>query len=114
MGVALILPLVFTNDYVQTVLIVALYFSYLSLCWNLVFGYSGQFSLCHQVFFGVGAYTSTMLALKWGLTPWIGMFIGGIIAVLFALFISFACFRYGISGFFFAMVTLVFAEVITP
>jgi branched-chain amino acid transport system permease protein len=40
------------------------------------------------------------------------MFIGGIIAVLFALFISFACFRYGISGFFFAMVTLVFAEVI--
>ena len=110
--VLLILPRVLTHPYLQTVLIIALYFSYLSLCWNLVFGYAGQFSLCHQVFLGVGAYTSTMLALKLGVTPWIGMFIGGIFATFFALFISFASFRYGIYGFFFAVITLTFAEVI--
>jgi branched-chain amino acid transport system permease protein len=110
--VMIILPLFVRNPYLLTVFIVALYVSYMSLCWNLVFGYAGQFSLCHQVFLGVGAYTSTMLAQKWGVTPWIGMFAGGILATCFSLFISFACFRYRIYGFFFVVVTITFAEVI--
>ena len=61
LAAAIILPLFMRNPYLLTIFIVAVYFYYASQCWNLVFGYAGQFSLCHQVFLKMRAYTSTML-----------------------------------------------------
>jgi branched-chain amino acid transport system permease protein len=88
-----------------------LLFAYLSLCWNILGGFAGQLSFGHALFMAVGAYTSTVLLLRTGLSPWIGMIAGGILAALLGLFIGYLSFRYRIKGTYFALVTLAFTEV---
>src|ERR1700722_15256780 len=88
-----------------------LLFAYLSLCWNILGGFTGQLSFGHALFMGVGAYTSTLLLLRYGISPWIGMIAGGILSALLGLFIGYLSFRYRIKGTFFALVTLAFTEV---
>lgn len=107
----LIIP-VFANDHILMTLIVALHFSYLSQCWNLMGGYTGQLSMGHSIFYGVGAYVSTLLLLKLGVTPWIGLFIGGAAAALIAFLIGAMVFRYKIRGIYFALVTIAFSEIV--
>ena len=107
-----LVPLVTKSDYALTVLISVMFGIYLCLCWNLVFGYAGLFSLGHQAFLGIGAYTSTLLYLNHQISPWIGMFVGACISTVLAVFLTFICYRYRIRGFFFAIVTLAFAMLI--
>jgi branched-chain amino acid transport system permease protein len=56
----------------------------LALAWNIAGGYAGLISFGHAAFFGVGAYTSTILFLRFGLTPWFGIWCGGLIAAGFS------------------------------
>src|SRR5206468_1678441 len=63
--------------YFLDVLIGVLFTAYLGASWNILGGYAGQFSFGHAAFFGIGAYTSTLLLLQAGLTPWVGMLAGG-------------------------------------
>ena len=63
--------------YFLEVLISVLFTAYLGASWNILGGYAGQFSFGHAAFFGIGAYTSTLLLLQVGLTPWVGMLAGG-------------------------------------
>ena len=79
--------------------------------WNILGGYAGQASFGHTIFFGTGAYISTVLYLRLGLTPWIGMIAATIGGVLLALFIGSLSFRYGLKGPFFALIMLAFAEI---
>jgi len=106
----LILPL-FLNDHLMTVAITGFLWAYLCVCWNLVFGIAGQFSLGHSLFMGIGAYASTVLFVNYNLTPWVGMFLGAILSSLVAFSISLVVLRYRIKGIYFALVTLAFAEV---
>jgi branched-chain amino acid transport system permease protein len=103
-----LLPLAVKSEYFLTVLINVMFGIYLCVCWNLVFGYAGLFSIGHQAFLGIGAYTSTILYLNFQVSPWIGMFAGAILSAILAVFITFICYRYRIRGFFFAIVTLAF------
>lgn len=103
-------PLV-AGQHVLTALIVALHASYLALAWNVAAGYAGQFSLGHSLFYGIGAYASTMLYLKLGLTPWAGMFAGAAIAGVVGVLLALGVYRYNVRGIFFALVTLGAAEV---
>lgn len=98
--------------YALEVLISVLFFGYLGACWNILGGYGGQFSFGHAAFFGIGAYTSTLLFLHLGLTPWIGMLAGGALAAAFGLFAGYLSFRYGLRGPYFSLVTLAFAEML--
>lgn len=109
-AVAAALPLV-GSQHVLTVMIVALHMAYMALAWNLAAGYAGQFSLGHSVFFAIGGYTSTMLYLKLGLTPWAGMFVGALLAGLAGTVLALVVFRYRVRGIFFALVTLGAMEV---
>ena len=93
-------------------LISVLFFGYLGACWNILGGYGGQFSFGHAAFFGIGAYTSTLLFLHLGLTPWLGMLAGGVLAAAFGLFAGYLSFRYGLRGPYFSLVTLAFAEML--
>jgi branched-chain amino acid transport system permease protein len=108
----LTLPFFFKSDYHLTILIGALYGVYICVCWNLAAGYAGLFSLGHQAFLGLGAYTSTILLMKYKITPWLGMFVGGMIAAVFAAFITFICYRYRVKGMFFAVATLAFGYLL--
>jgi branched-chain amino acid transport system permease protein len=56
-------------------MILILLYALMAQSWNVVAGLSGQISLGHAIFFGVGAYASTVLFIKYGLTPWIGLLV---------------------------------------
>lgn len=99
-------PLVIKSDYFLNLFINIFFGIYLCICWNLVFGYAGLFSLGHQAFLGIGAYTSTLLYLNYKISPWIGMVAGGFISLILAVVLTFICYHYRIRGFFFAIVTL--------
>ena len=107
---ALLLPLV-AGPHLLTVMIGALHMTYMALCWNIAAGYAGQFSLGHSVFFGIGAYASTMLYVKLGITPWIGAWAGALLAGLAGVILALVVFRYNVRGIFFALVTLGALEV---
>ena len=109
-GAALLLPLV-AGPHLLTVMIGALHMTYMALCWNIAAGYAGQFSLGHSVFFGIGAYASTMLYVKLGITPWIGAWAGALLAGLAGVILALVVFRYNVRGIFFALVTLGALEV---
>ena len=79
--------------------------------WNVLGGYAGQASFGHAIFFGTGAYISTMLYLKLGLSPWIGMLFSVLGGIVLGIFIGFLSFRYGLKGPFFALIMLAFAEI---
>src|SRR6516165_4117307 len=101
----------FLSDHQMHILIQILFFAYVSSCWNILGGFAGQLSFGHALFLGVGAYTSTLLLLHLGLTPWLGMLAGGTLAGALGLFIGYLSFRYGIKGTFFVLVTLAFTEI---
>ncbi|GAB4503937.1 MAG: branched-chain amino acid ABC transporter permease [Anaerolineales bacterium] len=106
---AAILPL-FASEYALHIIILVLLYAYLSTAWNILGGYGGQHSLGHSLFLGIGAYTSTFLFTKVGLTPWVGMWVGAFLAGLVGWFVGYLCFRYGLKGPYFALVTIAIAE----
>jgi branched-chain amino acid transport system permease protein len=75
-------------------------------------GYTGQFSFGHAAFFGTGAYASSVLLTKYGISPWLGMLAGAAAALLIGLFIGFLSFRFRLKGAYFALATLAFAEIL--
>jgi len=106
----LLLPFALGNPFFTDIIVTIFYYAALSLAWNLVGGYAGQFSLGHAAFFGVGAYTSTLLFIHYDLTPWLGMWIGGLVSVAFALLVFTPSFR--LKGFYFCLASIAFAEVL--
>lgn len=98
------------GEYYLHILVLILMNAYLSTSWNILGGYAGQHSLGHGIFLGTGAYVSTALFVYLGLSPWLGMWAGAVVAALFGWFIGYLCFRYGIRGPYFALVTIALAE----
>ncbi len=107
--IAILLP-IFASEYALHIAVLVLLYAYLSTAWNVLGGYAGQHSLGHSLFLGIGAYTSTFLFTKIGLTPWVGMWIGALLAGLVGWFVGYLCFRYGLKGPYFALVTIAIAE----
>jgi len=103
-------PFLVGNPFYTDIVVTIFYYSALCLAWNLVGGYAGQFSLGHTAFFGIGAYTSTLLFLNLGLSPWFGMLVGGFMAALLALVVFTPCFR--LKGFYFCLASIALAEVL--
>ena len=110
-GILVVAP-PFLPPYFLEILISVMLFGYLGAAWNILGGYAGQFSFGHAAYFGIGAYTSTLLFLTLGLTPWLGMLAGGVLAAVFGLFAGYLSFRYGLRGPYFSLVTLAFAEML--
>ncbi len=79
---------------------------------NLLVGVTGLVSFGHAAYFGIGAYTSTLLFLRLGVSPWLGMLAGGCLAAAFGLAAGYLSFRYGLRGPYFSLVTLAFAEML--
>jgi branched-chain amino acid transport system permease protein len=104
-----VLPLLIKNDFYLDGLILIFIWSAFAGAWNILAGYAGMMSLGHNTFFGIGAYTSTLLLLHFGLTPWVGMFIGGLFAAFVGLTLGLVCFR--LRSHYFALATLAFGEV---
>jgi branched-chain amino acid transport system permease protein len=109
-AVLLASPLVVTNSFAVDIFIRVLLFSFIGVAWNLIGGYAKQLSLGHAAFFGLGAYTSTILQIDFGISPWIGMICGGVVAALASLPIGWLCFR--LRGPYFAIATIATAQAL--
>ena len=92
------------------VLIQSFLWAGVGLAWNIAGGYAGLISFGHAAFFGIGAYTSTILLTTFELTPWIGMWLGAFVAGAFGILLTLICAR--LRGPFFILSTLAAAEVV--
>jgi branched-chain amino acid transport system permease protein len=110
--VAVAFPFVLKSSFMVNFGVLALFYAFIGQSWNISGGFAGQLSFGHVAFFGVGAYASTIVQMRLGWSPWLGLpaaalasaVVGGIIAVL--------SFRAGLKGSYFALITLAFAEVL--
>ncbi len=102
------LPLIVKSPTWLHMIILIYFYSYLTTSWNMVGGFAGVLPLGHAVFIGIGAYTSTILSLQYGFSPWIGMIIGGVLSVFAGVLIGLPTFK--MRGAYFALATIAFAE----
>jgi ABC-type branched-subunit amino acid transport system ATPase component/ABC-type branched-subunit amino acid transport system permease subunit len=101
----LALSLMIDERYHHRVLTLVFLWAAMGLAWNIISGYAGQISFGHQVFLGIGAYV-TVLLVKAGITPWLGMVVAMIAAVLAAVLIGLPTFR--LAGIYFGLATLAY------
>lgn len=104
-------PLFAANDYIVSLSVTFLINLILIASLNTLIGYSGQISLSHSGFFGLGAYTSGIISAKLGISAWIGLPVACIIAAVAALIIGIPALR--LRGHYLAMATLGFNAILT-
>jgi branched-chain amino acid transport system permease protein len=100
----LVFPLILVTSFSHHMMILIFMYALMAQSWNVVAGYSGQISLGHAIFFGIGAYSSTLLFAKYGITPWAGLLVGMLISTLAAIAIGVPTLR--LRGHYFAIATL--------
>jgi len=108
-AIAVIGPFLSSNLYLLNILSLMLIFVIFASAWNLL-AYSGQGSLGHAAFFGIGAYASTLIAVQSGITPYVTIFIGAAVAAIIGVGIGLTCVR--LKEWFLAMVTFGFALIV--
>ena len=106
----LLYPLLFRSNFAINLGVLVLFFALLGQSWNIAGGFAGQLSFGHAVFFGVGAYASSILQLKLGANAWIGLPAGAAAGAIVGALIAALSFRAGLRGSYFALITLAFAE----
>ncbi len=106
--VALALPLVVSSPTWLHIIVLIFFYAYITTSWNMVGGFAGVLPLGHAAFLGIGAYTSTVLSLQFGVSPWIGMLIGGVFSIGVGLLIGLPTLK--MRGAYFALATIAFAE----
>ena len=104
------IPLIVTSPSRLNLAVLILMAAQLGVAWNILGGYAGQISLGHAAFFGVGAYTASLLFMNHDISPWIGIPIGGLVAAAIGLVVGWSCFR--LKGHYFAMATIAVAEIV--
>jgi branched-chain amino acid transport system permease protein len=107
--IATALPFLTGSMYFLNLLVLMLVAIIFASAWNLL-AYSGQGSLGHAAFFGIGAYASTIIAVRSGLSPFITIFLGAAVAAFIGILIGLTCVR--LKEWFLAMVTFGFAIII--
>ncbi len=109
LAILAVLPLPIRDVYTQNLIILTILYAGLAQAWNILGGYCGQISLGHGLYFGIGAYVSTLLFVNAGLSPLIGMFAAGAVGSVVALLVGWPCFR--LSGHYYAIATVVVGEI---
>lgn len=103
-------PLFGASQYLLSIGVITLLYAYLALSWNVLGGIAGQLSLGHAAYFGIGAYTSTWLFVNLGLSPWIGMWGGALLAIVAAVIVGISCLH--LRGAYFALATIATSMVL--
>jgi len=110
LAVLIFLPQVIRDRYFMHIVVISGIFMILCMSWNLLAGYTGLLNLGHAAFYGIGAYTSALLAMKLGVSPWFGLLAGGLVAAFFGFLLGIPSLR--LSGPYLAITTIGFAEIL--
>jgi ABC-type branched-subunit amino acid transport system ATPase component/ABC-type branched-subunit amino acid transport system permease subunit len=101
-----------SDQYAQRILLLILLWAAASSSFNIISGYGGQVVFGYMMFIGTGAYTTVLLFKFLGISPWLGMWIGAVIASFFALIIGLPTLR--LHGAYFAIATVAFPLIAIP
>ncbi len=112
LAIAIAFPFVFPSSFMVNFGVMALFYAFIGQSWNISGGFAGQLSFGHVAFFGVGAYASTIMQLRFGWSPWLGLPVSALAGALVGGVIAVLSFRAGLKGSYFALITLAFAEVL--
>jgi len=104
LGFLILFPVLSPSQFLLHLMIMIFMHAVISQSWNIIGGFSGQISLGHGAFFGIGAYASSFFYVEFGLTPWIGIIIGILICAVIAILVGIPMLR--LSGHYFAIATL--------
>jgi len=107
--IAILLPL-FLTDYWIYAMTLTFYYVVMAITWNLLGGYTGQFSLSHHTFALIGSYTSALLMIKTGIPLWLGMASSWVFNAFISILLGILCLR--MRGIYLALTTWAFAEIV--
>jgi branched-chain amino acid transport system permease protein len=102
----LVLPAIYGDAYFLRILTMTCLFAIFAASWDLLAGYTGQVNFGHALFFGAGAYTSALMSLKLGISPWYTVWAGAAVAMLFGVLVGYLCLR--LRGSYLSLATLAF------
>ncbi len=102
-------PVVVTDPYLRHLAVLGLLFAVAASNWDLTLGYAGLFNFAHITSFGLGAYTSGVLSVKFGVSPWLGILAGACVAVLVSALVSVPAIR--LRGIYVALLTFAFSQL---
>ena len=97
-------------EYLLHILVITGIYIILTLSLNLILGYTGLPAFGHAAFSCVGAYTSSLLALQYGISPWIGLTLGACVAAVLGLLIGLPSIR--LKGDYLALATFGFGVIV--
>ena len=107
--VLILVPVFVTDNYLMHSYIIILFYAYLASSWNIIGGYAGQMSMGHATFTGIGAYVSTVLFMQYNVSPWLGMFAGGLAAAVVGVIVGFPTFR--LRGVYYTLSTIALVNI---
>jgi branched-chain amino acid transport system permease protein len=106
LGLLGLAPLFVSSPYYTGILVLTTIYLFIGISWNIVSGFAGQLLMAHIIFVACGAYTVIVLYNRFGLTPWIGILIAGIVASLLGYAVALITLRYGLKADYFALFTI--------
>ena len=113
LAIVLVVPvLVGDNQYHMVLVTTVVLYGVLATAWNIIGGMAGQLDLAAGAYLGLGAFTTGTLLLKWNISPWLGMILGGLVAAGFAVLVGLPLFRFGVREVWYALSSSALVEVL--
>jgi branched-chain amino acid transport system permease protein len=106
LGLFALSPLVVRSPYYMGIIILTVLYAFVGISWNIVAGFAGQLLIAHIIFLATGAYTTIVLLNNFGISPWIGIPVAGLMAALLGIVVAFITLRYGLKADYFALFTI--------
>jgi branched-chain amino acid transport system permease protein len=113
LAIALVVPVLLgDNQYHMVLATTVLLYAALATAWNLIGGMAGQLDLAAGAYLGLGAFTTGTLLLRWDISPWLGMILGGLVATGFAVLVGLPLFRFGVREVWYSLSSSALVEVL--
>ena len=109
LAASILLPLFTRARFTQHILIMIVLYAVLGEAWNIMGGYVGLVSIGQAAFFGLGSYVSSFLLVEYGVNPWIGFVLAGLVTAIFGILIGLPVSR--LRGRYFAIGTIALGQV---